>query len=624
LVVKNELAIEAGRHAWEQRIASRRTTGSAKADRGRLCRRQIAGMSQSRRLAAILAADVVGYSRLMGADEEGTLERLKALRGDLIDPNIAKHHGRIVKTTGDGLLVEFASVVDAVRCATEVQQAMPERNTNVPVDRRIELRIGINLGDVIADGDDLYGDGVNVAARIEALADAGGVFVSGTVYEQVRDRRPFGFEDRGEQQVKNIARPIRVYRVLLDEVASTATGEALPLPAKPSIAVLPFANLSADQEQEYFSDGIADDIITELSRIRSLFVIARNSSFTYKGQSVPVKRIARDLGVRYIIEGSLRRSGNQVRIVAQLVDAEADNHIWAERYDRVLEDVFAVQDEITTAIVKAIAPAVADAELRRILRRPPRSLGAWEAYQRGLWHLGKGNTADKAQASEFLQRATELDASFAPAYSALGLAYVQESGTVGTRSFDELAKLAASWARKAIEIDPTDADAQAILSQATLIAGNLDDALQRARLARNSSPSSSLAFASEGFALVYTGLHSIGRDALREALRLDPHGHINAVIMQNVAAAYYLERAYDEAIEAARRTIMRYPDWPLTYRWLAAALGQAKRTEEAGAALQIAMSSQSFEFYTRQRPPWFNTADFEHLLDGLRKAGWQG
>jgi adenylate cyclase len=322
-------------------------------------------MSQSRRLAAILAADVVGYSRLMGVDEEGTLERLKALRGDLIDPKIAKHHGRLVKTTGDGLLVEFASVVDAVRCAAEVQQAMPERNAGVPAERRIELRIGINLGDVIVDGDDLYGDGVNIAARIETLADAGGVFVSGTVYDQVRDRLTFGFEDRGEQQVKNIARPVRVYRVLLDEAASTATNEALPLPDKPSIAVLAFTNMSGDVEQEYFSDGIADDIITELSRSHSLFVIARNSSFTYKGRPVDVKQVAREMGVRYVLEGSVRRSGDRVRVVAQLIEAETGNHIWAERYDRSLVDVFAVQDEITIAVVAAILPAVAEVEVRR-------------------------------------------------------------------------------------------------------------------------------------------------------------------------------------------------------------------------------------------------------------------
>jgi len=282
-------------------------------------------MSQTRRLAAILAADVAGYSRLMGADEEGTLERLKALRSELFDPKFAEHRGRIVKTTGDGLLVEFASVVDAVRCAVEVQQAMSERDTDVAADSRIELRICINLGDVIVEGGDLYGDGVNIAARIEALADPGGVFVSDTVHDQVRDRLTFLFEDLGEQQVKNIARPVRVYRVRdAGAAAKSPSGPAppaLPLPDKPSLAVLPFANLSGDPEQEYFADGMVEEIITALSRIRWLFVSARNSSFTYKGQAIDLKQVGRELGVRYVLEGSVRKAGGRVRITAQLIDA---------------------------------------------------------------------------------------------------------------------------------------------------------------------------------------------------------------------------------------------------------------------------------------------------------------
>ena len=329
-------------------------------------------MSQTRRLAAILAADVAGYSRLMGADEEGTLERLKALRRELVDPKIAEHHGRIVKTTGDGLLVEFASVVDAVRCAVAVQQAMPERNTGVAADNRIELRIGINLGDVIVEGDDLYGDGVNIAARIEALADAGGVFVSNTVHDHVRDRLPFVFEDLGEQQVKNIARPVRVYRVRDATAARRARArmraaerqaECCRCPDKPSIAVLPFANMSGDPEQEYFADGMVEEIITALSRIRWLFVIARNSSFTYKGQAVDVKQVGRELGVRYVLEGSVRKAGGRVRITAQLIDADTGAHLWADRFDGSLEDVFELQDKVASA-----SPASSSRHCR-----PPRS-----------------------------------------------------------------------------------------------------------------------------------------------------------------------------------------------------------------------------------------------------------
>jgi TolB-like protein/class 3 adenylate cyclase len=348
-------------------------------------------MSQTRRLAAILAADVAGYSRLMGADEEGTLERLKALRSELLDPKIGEHHGRIVKTTGDGLLVEFASVVDAVRCAVEVQQAMRERDTAVEADSRIELRIGINLGDVIVEGDDLYGDGVNIAARIEALADAGGVFVSNTVHDHVRDRLPFVFEDLGEQQVKNIARPVRVYRVratLTHPVAnapgsplSRNAGEgaerrrreagegSLPLPDKPSIAVLPFANMSGDPEQEYFADGMVEEIITALSCIRWLFVIARNSTLTYKGQAVDVKEVGRELGVRYVLEGSVRKAGTQVRITAQLIDALTGTHLWAGRFDGSLEDIFELQDKVAISVAGIIEPALQAAEMSHDERR---------------------------------------------------------------------------------------------------------------------------------------------------------------------------------------------------------------------------------------------------------------
>src|SRR5712692_6055182 len=343
-------------------------------------------MSQTRRLAAVLAADVAGYSRLMGADEEGTLERLKALRRELVDPKIAEHKGRIVKTTGDGLLVEFASVVDAVRCAVAVQQAMPERNTSVGADSRIELRIGINLGDVIVEGDDLHGDGVNIAARIEALADAGGVFVSNTVHDHVRDRLPFVFEDLGEQQVKNIARPVRVYRVrnIGAKTPSAPAAAALALPDKPSIAVLPFANMSGDPEQEYFADGMVEEIITALSRIRWLFVIARNSSFAYKGKSPDLRQVGRELGVRYVLEGSVRKAGNRVRITGQLIDTTNGAHIWADRFDGALDDIFELQDQVASSVVGTIEPKVRQSEIERAARKPTANLTAYDLYLRAL------------------------------------------------------------------------------------------------------------------------------------------------------------------------------------------------------------------------------------------------
>ena len=320
-----------------------------------------------RRLAAILSADVVGYSRLMGSDEAGTLGRLKELRRDLIDPMIAAHSGRIVKLIGDGALVEFASAVDAVRCATEIQRAIAERNADIPEDRRIELRIGINVGDVIIDEGDIYGDGVNIAARVETLASAGAVCLSENAYQQIKGKLALEVSDMGERQLKNIAQPVRVFSVRLD---GAPTRPALVLPDKPSITVLPFQNMSGDPEQEYFADGMVEDIITELSRFRQLFVIARNSSFTYKGRAVDVKQVGRELGVRYVLEGSVRKAGNRVRITGQLVDAFTGAHLWADRFDGTIEDIFDLQDKVTGTVVAAIAPKLEQAEIERAKRKP--------------------------------------------------------------------------------------------------------------------------------------------------------------------------------------------------------------------------------------------------------------
>ena len=327
-------------------------------------------MPASRRLAAILAADVVGYSRLMGADEEGTLDALKTIRRELGDPKVKEHRGRIVKTTGDGFLIEFASVVDAVRCAVEVQRAMAERNAAVPEAQRLEFRMGINLGDIIRDGRDIYGDGVNVAARLEALADTRGICISALVHDQVRDKLDLAFEDMGEQQVKNIARPIRVYRILLGEATAMPEKPPLPLPEKPSLAVLPFQNLSGDPEQEYFADGMVEEITTAIARLPWLFVIARNSSFTYKGKPVDVKQVGRELGVRYVLEGSVRKAGNRVRITGQLIDTATSAHIWADRFDGALDDIFELQDQVAGSVVAAIEPKLRLAEIERASRKP--------------------------------------------------------------------------------------------------------------------------------------------------------------------------------------------------------------------------------------------------------------
>jgi adenylate cyclase len=583
-------------------------------------------MSTTRRLAAILAADVAGYSRLMGADEEGTLERLKALRRELVDPKISEHHGRIVKTTGDGLLVEFASVVDAVRCAVEVQQVMPDRNTGVAADNRIELRIGINLGDVIVEGDDLYGDGVNIAARIEALADAGGVLVSNTVHDHVRDRLPFTFEDLGEQRVKNIARPVRVYRVRdigTSDRPSSLAQSSLPLPDKPSVAVLPFTNMSADPEQEFFADGIAEDAITALSRYPSLFVIARNSCFTYKGRAVDVKQVGRELGVRYVLEGSLRKSGTRIRVTAQLVEAETGKHVWAERYDRDLADIFAVQDEITEAVTIAIAPAIAEAEQQRAMRKPPDSLDAWAAYQRGLWHLGKA-TADNEFAEKFFQQAIDLDPTFAGGYRGLAWAQMLSASQFQRRSLKEVQASAGVLARRAVQLDSADAEAHVCLSFWLFREGDGPGAFAEAERALALSPNLANAHLAVGAALARLDRAEESLAPRETSIRLDPCGPQVMIAWDHLVATLYRVGQYERLLDVAQHVIRARPDHPPTYRWLAAAFGQLGRTAEARTALEkaIAMGPASFDMYVRNRAPWWSEKSYEHMLDGLRKAGW--
>jgi TolB-like protein/class 3 adenylate cyclase len=365
-----------------------------------------------RRLAAILAADVVGYSRLIGADESGTLEKLKAIRRELVDPKIAEHRGRVVKTTSDGMLVEFASVVDALRCASEVQAGMSDRNAPVSADNRIEFRVGIHQGDIVVEDGDIFGDGVNVAARIEGLADPGGICVSARVQEDAAGKLDLSFDDLGDQSLKNIARLVRVYRVRFDGMESVPKVEATPtlaLPDKPSIAVLPFQNMSGDPEQEYFADGMVEEIITALSRIRWLFVIARNSSFTYKGQAVDVKQVGRELGVRYVLEGSVRKAGGRVRITAQLIEAETDAHLWAERFDGSLEDVFDLQDKVAISVAGVIEPTLQAAEIRRLSDRPTNDLTAYDLYLRALALCFSWEKKSIIQALGLLERAVERD-----------------------------------------------------------------------------------------------------------------------------------------------------------------------------------------------------------------------
>src|SRR3984893_15101297 len=582
-----------------------------------------------RRLAAILAADVAGYSRLMGADEEGTLAALKELRRELADPKIKEHRGRIVKTTGDGLLVEFASVVDAVRCAVEVQQEMAERNVGAPEEQRIQFRIGINLGDIIKDGRDIYGDGVNVAARLEALAEPGGICVNRVVRDQVRDKLDFAFEDAGEQRVKNIARPLRVYHVRPGRVAGeemNAPQLPLALPDKPSLAVLPFTNMSGEPEQEFVSDGIAEDVITALSHYPSLFVIARNSTFTYKGRAVDVKQVGRELGVRYVLEGSVRKAGNRIRVTAQLIEAGTGNHVWAERYDRDLADIFAVQDEITYALTTALTPAIADAELRRAIRKPPESLDAWAAYQRGLWYLSKANPDDDTIAQNFFRQAIDLDPTFAPGYTALALAQLQAAAVYQKLGLLEAQSSAEALARRAVALDGADAEARSCLGWALQARGELQGALAEIERALAISPNLALAHGQRGAPLIFSGRPEEGLAAVQTSIRLDPRDPFSAIRLLHIACGLYFSCEYDEAIEAAKQLIRSYPDFPMIYRWPAAALGQLGRTAEAEEALDkaVSLAPAAFDMYVRKRVPWFRPEDHAHLLEGLRKAGWQG
>ena len=536
-------------------------------------------MSQTRRLAAILAADVAGYSRLMGADEEGTLERLKALRRELVDPTIAKHKGRIVNTTGDGLLVEFASIVDAVRCAVQVQQAMSERDAGAGRDNRIELRIGINLGDVIVEGDDLYGDGVNIAARIEALADAGGVFVSNTVYDHVRDRLPFVFEDLGEKQVKNIARPVRVYRVR-DLASKAAPPPTLLLPDKPSIAVLPFANMSGDPEQEYFADGMVEEIITALSRIRSLFVIARNSSFTYKGQAIDVKQVGRELGVRYVLEGSVRKAGSRVRITGQLIDAATSAHLWAERFDGLLQDVFDMQDQVASSVAGVIEPALQAAETARSAGRSTTDLTAYDLYLRG-YAMVMSRSGQTPEALRLMEQAIARDPGYGPAlaWAAFCCARLMIDGESQDLPGDRQKGI--DFARRALKVAGDDpaiiANAAEALAYFGEDIGTMMTLVDRSlalnpNFARGWHVSANIRF--------WGGYPDTAIEHAGMALRLSPRARVGNTFFR-IGAAHFVSRRFDKAVPNLLIAIEEDPSFLNPRRFLAACYAHMGRLDDA-------------------------------------------
>jgi adenylate cyclase len=582
-----------------------------------------------RRLAAIFAGDIAGYSRLMGTDEEGTLRQLKAHRKELVDPKITEHRGRVVKTTGDGMLVEFVSVVDAVRCAVDIQREMLERNTSIPSDKRIEFRVGINVGDIISDANDIYGDGVNVAARLEALAEPGGICVSRNVHDQVRDKLGFGFEDMGEQTVKNIARPIGVHRISLAETAPFIAAQSTAAASKsepassnrPSIAVLPFANMSGDPEQEYFADGISEDIITGLSKLRWFFVIARNSSFAYKGKAVDVKRAAHELGVRYILEGSVRKGGNRVRITAQLIDAATGNYIWADRYDGDLTDVFALQDEITRKVVAVIEPKLLEAEGIRSQNRSSEDLGAWEMVIQAnslFWRLTK---TEGEAAISILKKAVERYPDYAPAHSMLAFAMLV-SRLLGWTLVAPQVKEAATLAARAAELDDSDPWAHLALGYVAHMMRRTEDAQQEYQRAIDLNPNFAAAYGYLGFTLTMANRSDEAIAYLEQAIRMSPQDPQNAIFNMALGVAHFLASRYAEAISFARKAIQQRGGVTSAHRIYIASLAQAGQIEEARVALQHLrelMPNISIAWCEQHVP--YLPGPMAKFLEGLRKAG---
>jgi len=581
-----------------------------------------------RRLAAIMATDVVGYSRLIRADEEGTIAALKALRADLINPKIDEYHGRIVKLMGDGMLVEFASVVDAVHAAVETQQAVVDHNSDVPADKRIELRIGINLGDVVIDGDDIQGDGINVAARLEGMAEPGGICVSGMVYEGVRDRIDVPFDDLGEQTLKNISRPIRVYRARMDgadtsarqQVATTASVRP-SRPAKPSVAVLAFENMSGDPEQEYFADGIAEDIITSLSKLSQLLVIARNSSFTYKGKAVKVQEIARDLGVRYLIEGSVRKAGNRVRITAQLIDCDTGGHLWAERFDRELTDIFAMQDEVTQEIVSAMAVKLTADQRERLKTKGTRNMEAYDYFLRGREQQRLQTLEGSARAEALLKRVIHLDPEYAPAYAYLSFTYLTDFVNQWKATGDRSLERAYDFAQRSVEADDTDPYAHLALGHASLWTRQHDKAIAEYERTITLDPNFAAAYAALGLTLHYAGRSQDAIELIERGMRLDPH--YPDVRLHWLAQAYFLLGRYEEAIELLNRRLVRKPDTDISRVLLAASYGHLGRKQEAETAWADALRiNPNYSLEHRAKIlPYKDPADFEKIVDGLRKAG---
>jgi adenylate cyclase len=635
---------------------------------GQECRGTVPLAREQRRLAAIVAADVVGYSRLMECDESGTLAALKAIRREIVDPGIADHGGRLVKTTGDGALVEFASVVDAVTCAIELQTAMAERNVDVPEDRRIVFRIGVNEGDIIIEDDDIFGDGVNVAARLQEIAPPGGLCVSSHVYDDVRNRLRASFEDGGERVLKNIARPVRVYRwtpgsaagqpvkaiarpgrtawtIVVAAVVALGLGgwwwfstlprhpDAAPATtaaaaeavrtasSRPGIAVLPFINLSGDPSQEYFSDGLTEDVIAALGRFGSLTVMARNAVFPFKGKNAKPAEIGHELGVRYIVEGSVRRAGDRIRVSVQLTDALAGKLLWSQQYDEQLKDVFAVQDTVTRQVAGALAVNLTQVEQRRALSKPTESLDAYDLVLRGRERFLRSTRPANREARRLFERATELDPKYADAYAWGGRAYLEVVNFGWTEDVDATAERALELSQKAVELDP-----DSVLGHRTIgLIHSLRSEYKRASaeidrtLALN--PSDSVGLQAHADLLLWLGRIDESIDANEAAQRFDPFPPVG--VMFDLGLAYYERRRHDDALRLLERASVRFPENPFIHAVLAATFAQLSRLPEAARERDAVRRLNPFfnatEFGSRFQDPAYHA----YLVDGLVKAGFK-
>jgi adenylate cyclase len=587
------------------------------------------GTYMERRLAAILAADVVGYSRLMEQDEASTLAALRDRRKSIVIPLVALHKGRIIKFMGDGVLVEFSSALNALQCAVELQQKTTEANIDLDEERAIVLRVGVTLGDVTVEGGDIYGDGVNIAARLEGIAEPGTIYISGAVYDQVKGRLKLDYEDLGSQQLKNISEPVRVIRVRLNRAIEAQTRPMPFLPDKPSIAVLPFTNMSGDLEQEYFSDGITEDIITELSRFRSLLVIARNSSFVFKNKAIKVQDVGRELGVAYVVEGSVRRADDRVRITAQLVDAGTGNHLWAERYDRDMRDIFGVQDEVARSVASTVSGRVEAVGRDRAVRLSAPALRAYDLLLRAKAFMSKYTRGDNEEALACAERAIELDPNNARAHTlaAWCLRYSYMAWWIADR--ENAISRAYQLAKRAVALDETDSIAHSVLGTIQLIRREFEEARSEIQRALDLNPNDAEARRYYGLYLAVTGNPEAGIEQIDLAKQLNPFDTRWVPWVRGIAC--FTAHRYDEAIAALRQARETNNE---VRGWLAASYAHAGRLQEARAMLDEFLRVAKSDMVVSLRPrledwkPYWQGAywyqerkDYDHLFDGLRKAG---